>query len=386
MANTPYIQLPDDQKVVPVSATSQKWTDDFGGNAINSDKWEVETDIGGMTSVVTGSTLAVTMGVNANAELRLLSRETFTIPFDIGVSFLMSQRIANNNVYFELVEVNAAGVPVVNAALAGDWNNRAAILLTGTSTTTWNIEAVGEGASAVAGVTVTSSNSTSSAVDALLEVRPQDILMTNVPANSIGARSGSAGRISTSVPDPNKVYKVRLRFKNASSAPATSTVVTINRVIVMDVQEIAVEIASGRGDSASGKGVPVNMSSGVGLIATNSFGSGTTAHKLLAAATTNATSVKTTSGKLLGGVLKNLSAANKFVKFYSKASAPTVGTDTPIFTIALSANETFQIADFVGPIGHSISTGIAYAITGAVADSDTTAVAAGDVMVNLIYA
>lgn len=105
--------------------------------------------------------------------------------------------------------------------------------------------------------------------------------------------------------------------------------------------------------------------------------------RVASAATTNATSVKATPGRVYGIALANTSAAAKFVKLYNKASAPTVGTDTPVHTIALAAG---QRVDLSWPVGMPFSTGIAYAITGAVADSDTTAVAANDVHGGLLYA
>jgi hypothetical protein len=43
------------------------------------------------------------------------------------------------------------------------------------------------------------------------------------------------------------------------------------------------------------------------------------------------------------------------------------------------------LAEIVGVLGLSLTTGIAYAVTGAAADLDATAVAAGDVIVNLLY-
>lgn len=110
--------------------------------------------------------------------------------------------------------------------------------------------------------------------------------------------------------------------------------------------------------------------------------SGTT-HTLNAAATTNATSVKASAGALFTLSLSNLSGSTKFFKLYAKASAPTVGTDVPILTIPVAA--TSAVSYEFGAVGQQISTGIAYALTGAMADSDTTALASGDMKVALTY-
>lgn len=102
-----------------------------------------------------------------------------------------------------------------------------------------------------------------------------------------------------------------------------------------------------------------------------------------AAASTNATLAKGSTGTLMNLQAYNTSATAKYLKLYNKASAPTVGTDTPVLTIALPPTAATNIS-FNG--GYYFSVGIAYAITGAAADADTTALLAGDVVaVNVNY-
>lgn len=96
-----------------------------------------------------------------------------------------------------------------------------------------------------------------------------------------------------------------------------------------------------------------------------------------AAATTNATLAKPVFGSLAGFHGYNASAAVKYLKFYNKASAPTVGTDIPVLTIALAPTAAFAISY---PDGYAFNTGIAYALTGAAADNDTTALTLADVV------
>jgi hypothetical protein len=101
------------------------------------------------------------------------------------------------------------------------------------------------------------------------------------------------------------------------------------------------------------------------------------------AASTNATSVKGSAGTLYGITCSNGGAAAAFVKLYNKATAPTVGTDTPVLTIPIPASGVVTLN--LGELGHRFSTGIALAITNLVADSDATAVAANQVKVLLDY-
>lgn len=93
------------------------------------------------------------------------------------------------------------------------------------------------------------------------------------------------------------------------------------------------------------------------------------------AATTNATSLKASAGTLFGLTATNNGAAVMFLKLYNKASAPTVGTDVPILVASVPANGV-PLSIVLGASGHRFATGIAYATTNLIADSDTTAIAA----------
>jgi len=112
-------------------------------------------------------------------------------------------------------------------------------------------------------------------------------------------------------------------------------------------------------------------------------------HRLVSAAnTTNATLVNGGYTKLTYINLVNAAAAARFLKIYDKASAPTVGTDTPVATFQLvptavngGLNE-INLSD--NPI--HLRLGLAYALTGALADNDTTALTAADVVaMNVVY-
>jgi hypothetical protein len=108
-----------------------------------------------------------------------------------------------------------------------------------------------------------------------------------------------------------------------------------------------------------------------------------TTHHLISAATTNATSVKTSAGTVGSLVASNNGAAVAYLKLYNKASAPTVGTDTPVMTILLPINGTVSVS--TGAFGIRFSTGIAYAITAGMAVADIAAVAATQVSVGMFY-
>lgn len=110
-----------------------------------------------------------------------------------------------------------------------------------------------------------------------------------------------------------------------------------------------------------------------------------TSRLLSAAASTNPTSVKASAGNLHRVRGNNANAAKRYLKFYNKATAPTVGTDTPVLTFELAASAPFDID--LGARGQFFSTGIAYAITTAAADADTGVLTAGDITcMNITYA
>lgn len=112
---------------------------------------------------------------------------------------------------------------------------------------------------------------------------------------------------------------------------------------------------------------------------------GATPFKLVSAASTNPTSVKGSAGTLYGIQVTSINAAIRYLKLYDKASAPTVGTDTPVKVIGIPGNAAGAGAMIALPVGVAFATGIALALTTGIADADTGAVAASEIAVNLDY-
>lgn len=109
-----------------------------------------------------------------------------------------------------------------------------------------------------------------------------------------------------------------------------------------------------------------------------------TSRLVSAAATVNSTLVKSTPGKLHKLQGYNAAAALRYLKIYNKASAPTVGTDTPFVTIVLPASAAFSIDYPNGGLHHTL--GIGYGMTTAAADADTGALTLADITgFNVIY-
>lgn len=109
---------------------------------------------------------------------------------------------------------------------------------------------------------------------------------------------------------------------------------------------------------------------------------GCTPAKLISAATTNATSVKPSAGQLYWVYVTNTNAAIRWLKFYNKASAPTVGTDVPVLVLGIPGNTAGAGGTVSITIGIQFTTGIAFATTTGVADADSAAVAANELVIN----
>jgi uridylate kinase len=175
---------------------------------------------------------------------------------------------------------------------------------------------------------------------------------------------------------------MRYRIINGASAPASTTTFTSTFAAAVDYTEFQTEVIGGSGSSAAGQALAVvsagtfPVSGAVSLTATSSV-TGMSATKMNSLATTNALSIRTAAAKLYSYTFMNTAAATRYVKFYNKASAPTVGTDTPLFTLAIPAG--MQVNQtFIFPV--TFSTGLATAITAGAADNDATATAVNDVM------
>lgn len=93
-------------------------------------------------------------------------------------------------------------------------------------------------------------------------------------------------------------------------------------------------------------------------------------------------SVKASAGQVYGWYLYNNAATTRYIKFYNKATAPTVGTDTPVLTIAIPAG---SAANVEYNVGIAFDTGIGVGATTGVADNNTGAPDANDCVVNVFY-
>ncbi len=93
-------------------------------------------------------------------------------------------------------------------------------------------------------------------------------------------------------------------------------------------------------------------------------------HRLVSAASTNDTLIRTGAIRLFGVILTNDAAGSLYVKYYDKATQPVVGTDIPVLTFCVKTKESINL-DF-GDDGILFDKGLGIGVTGAIPDADTT--------------
>lgn len=99
--------------------------------------------------------------------------------------------------------------------------------------------------------------------------------------------------------------------------------------------------------------------------------------------------IKATAGQVYWIHAMNVSTGVRYLKFYNATAASvTVGTTTPVLTFVIPTQATTSGAGFVlsVPNGIAFSTAITVACTTGVADADTGAPGANDVIINVGYA
>jgi hypothetical protein len=384
----------------------------FAFDTVNN--WELVQTGAGMAISVAGAVggaryLNIASGTTINSETIILSRSSYRLPVKFAFAATLSQRIVNQEFFVELVGVDDNGVVETDATFpspntldalnAASWKFDAAVatqakyLVRGQGVSELLSAASTIGTTAATGTTPNFVPGSITSIIADME----EAVFTNQLIDSLAVIPNIAKR-SQYLPDTGKAYKIRIRAKNLGTAPASSTDFRLHFVRILDTTRFTVDFSRnmGRGTDLA-DALPVFVGNGVTVanaslpVAFNSTvapaASATgalTKARIMAAASTNATSVKATAGRLYEVHLCNVSAALKFVKFYNKATAPVVGTDIPAATYPIAANG--GRLEIVSINGISFATGIAYAITGAVTDADATAVATNDVVGEILYA
>ena len=108
---------------------------------------------------------------------------------------------------------------------------------------------------------------------------------------------------------------------------------------------------------------------------------GATVKHVVSLSSTNPTPIKSGTGKVTGWYIYNNNGTARKVAFHDTAGTPQAGTAV-YFSIVIPA---LSAANCSFPAGINFSTGIAITTTIGLLDSDGTAVAANDLIINIFY-
>lgn len=233
--------------MLKVKSVQKKFRDSFPGSALDATKWESVTGSGASITVGSG-VLTLASGTTINAETYVLSKETFTVPFRVSTSFTLSQRIANQTFLVEVVSVDAVtGVP--------DGLHAAALVADGVTATQLKYRVQNSGITALDSAASTFPTTASGGV---FEIEPfaDECWFHGGTLDSTAGRANSYRR-HQQIPDPNAVYKIRLRWLNGGTAPASTTSAVVQYVACQDYAELTAEITAGRGQVVAGQALGV---------------------------------------------------------------------------------------------------------------------------------
>jgi len=202
--------------------------------------------------------------------------------------------------------------------------------------------------------------------------------------------SQSGSRMESLVDAKTPLY-LFLQVFNGVTAPVSTTRLTVGKFSLEETGINKVHIA-GVSQTGSGNAQRVNIDAGTTAVTVGPAGIAVapvvpaTPLIINSAASTNGQLVLTGSSGLQAFFASNTGATAAYVKLYNKATAPTVGTDVPAMIVTVPAAVAGVPGEkqiIPGFSGYRFALGLGLAITGAAADADTTAVAAGQVKVIL---
>jgi hypothetical protein len=332
----------------------------------------------------------------------ILSRASFRPPFELRYQITASQRITNNRLLVGFVQVNDAGAIVTDTTYATAdevLNARNAVFHQhdGTVATNAQLRARAAGsaldtfANAFGGGFTTNATGTTPNFIAVtsygLTVEREKISSRAYGQNATTNAGGQFSYDRTNI-NPATKYKLCIIAEN-NDIPASSTDWRLHLINLIDAVRVDIGPRNS-GSTDQSRAFPVVASIVTGTLA-NVTTSGTpaapaTPYILNSAATTNGALVLTGTSGLHAFYATNTGATPAYVKLYNKATAPTVGTDVPAMVLPVPAAVSGVPGAATLPIGHNgfrFALGLGIAVTGGAADTDTTAVAAGQVKVML---
>jgi hypothetical protein len=345
---------------------------------------------------------ATSITVTLPSDVTLTSRnvgQSITVGNVKGVSGAVPGRYAIASVSGRNVTFTVAGWPVSGAGTCSlfGWNAYRT-LFDGTVATNAKFDSYRNGYGS--GDTTLTINTTATAEVIAVTIENSNAAWSDATTNSVAW--SPRGYRTENIPEADVPMVLQIRALNGTVAPASSTTLTVGFVGIEHFDATVVSIGRQLGPAMS-NGVaitnPVTLATGtnsignIGTVATVTAVTNTgtpavpaTPYFVNSAASTNGALILTGTSGLQAFWASNIGASAAFVKLFNKATAPVVGTDVPEMIIPVPA----AVGGVPGVVeispgfnGYRFPLGLGIAITGGSADSDTTAVAAGQVKVKL---
>ena len=231
----------------------------------------VQTGAGQVVSVAgaTGGSryLNIAAGTTINSETIIESVDTFSFPFRLQAQVSISQRIANQEFYIEMVGVDGASAveadgtgPLNQVAFKFDStsaNNAGVQNRSGNSIFAKAAASFGTGATTATG----SGPNFLPAFEFNILGLAERVMYFSTAVDSTAVGTSSA--VVQQIPSPLKRYKIRIRSKNLGSAPASNTDFRVHQIRLLDQTRFQADILGGIGRTDPAGSVPITGTVGV---------------------------------------------------------------------------------------------------------------------------
>jgi hypothetical protein len=247
----------------PIRPSEKRWRDSFAGAALDSGKWDIIQTGSGQSITVAAGELKIATGVAINASTIIQSKEVFSIPTRTMFGFMISQKIVNQDFWLELISVDSSGTP--------DGLHAAAWRISGSDNLTNDFavyEVQNGGAARLASAAIDTNAAHTAYTIYEIELSADECWFHTRTMDGTGSRVSSFVR-HQQIPDPNALFKIRIRAANKATAPASTTDLKLQFVNVLDYTEVVTE--PGRGATAAGMGQTVYVANSVSISGTPSI-------------------------------------------------------------------------------------------------------------------
>lgn len=254
------------QKLLTLSSIKSNsiiWKDDFSGSALSSD-WQIILG-SGQSINISNSNLIINAGTNANSESILFLNKSFKLPLKISINFNISQRISNQNIIFQIIDIeglNSAEIILKNtsnnAFLKNTNNGQQSGEISGSffGTNTFNI--------------------------CEFEINPSESIYYYRSINSSNQRNFGA-TLFQRIPDISKQYYLRIIIRNLSPSPSSNTSINIDSILIKELEYIPIDLPAQIGGSNNFKSLPVIVNSGSLSISSGNISSQTNTNSIIVA-------------------------------------------------------------------------------------------------------